>query len=84
MWSVVFLPAILTLLSWRAPFSRRLGWALLTIIPFPLAWLVIAWLWAASEAAGAPSESLADVGLLIFMFLGGWFVYFKFRSNYPQ
>lgn len=83
-WAVVLLPSILTLLSSRAPFSHRLGWALFTIIPFPLAWLVIAWLWAAGEAAGAASDSLADVGLLIFMFLGGWFVYFKFRSNYPQ
>lgn len=79
LWAVILLPALLTLLSSRAPFFHRIGWALLALVPFPLAFLVAAW-----RAAGGDGESLADVGYMAFMFLGGWFIYFKFRSKYQN
>ena len=85
---IVFLPAILILFSSLAPLPSRIGWALLSIVPFALSSAVVYWSASAQsnqfDAANAVVDVMGNLGFLVAMFIGSWFVYLKFLTEYKQ
>ena len=83
---IVVLPALLILFSGLATMSDKIGWAVLSLVPFALCSFLIYWQSNAIanefEAWDAVVDMMGNFGFLVAMFLGSWFIYFKFRSQY--
>jgi len=64
----------------------KLGWALLSLVPFALCSFLIYWqsnaLENQFEAIDAVVDMMGNLGFMAVMLLGSWFIYFKFRSQY--
>ena len=83
---IAFIPALLIIFSSLAPLPEKFGWAVLSLIPFALCCLLVYWQSRAIpnefDAMDAVVDMMGNLGFLVAMFLGSWFVYFKFRNTY--